>query len=121
MVPVLINYHSVVSITICCVPLIPRWPCQSSLKESMKLLGNDANSNVQTQEVATMELKHKSVDGMAKCYNLICNLETQLHKMKTGADESDSDDNESSRKSKRMELLEKALSAAYEKLENFSG
>ena len=41
--------------------------------------------------------------------------------MKTGADESDSDDNESSRKSKRMELLEKALSAAYEKLENFSG
>ena len=68
-----------------------------------------------------MELQQKLVGGMAKCYNLIFNLETQLHEMKTRADESDSDDNESSRKSKRMELLEKALSAAYEKLENFSG
>ena len=93
------------------------------LQESMKLLGskNEANSNAQqTQEVATMELQHKSVDGMTKCYNLICSLETQLDKMKTGAEENDSDDNESSRKTKRMELLEKALSAAYEKLENFS-
>ena len=39
--------------------------------------------------------------------------------MKTGADESDSDDNESSRKNKWMALLKKSLSTAYEKLENF--
>ena len=65
------------------------------LQESMKLLvPTGGNTILQNQEVATMDLQHKSVDGMTKCYELICNLEKQLEKMKDNTDGSDSCDNE---------------------------
>ena len=90
------------------------------LQESMKLLvPTGGNTILQNQEVATMDLQHKSVDGMTKCYELICNLEKQLEKMKDNTDGSDSCDNESN-KNNRTKALENALSAAYKKLEKFS-
>ena len=92
----LFHYHSVVPVWRS-ISSVPSWSCHPS---SCKVVS-------------------QLISSLTKCYELICNLEKQLEKMKDNTDGSDSCDNESN-KNNRTKALENALSAAYKKLEKFS-
>ena len=68
----------------------------------------------------TLDTEHKAVDGMAKCYQLISNLEAQIETINRKKNDASATDGGASKIEEKIGMLEKALFATYAKLEKFS-
>ena len=97
------------------------------LKETMSILAGvtgetDSNtaSNFNQAAALTLDTEHKALDGMAKCYQLINNLEAQIEAINRKKTDASATDGGASKMEEKIGMLEKALFATYARLAKFS-
>ena len=98
------------------------------LKETMSILAGatpgetDSNtaSNINQAAALTLDTEHKALDGMAKCYQLINNLEAQIEAINRKNTDASATDGGASKMEEKIGMLEKALFATYARLAKFS-
>ena len=97
------------------------------LKETMSILAGvtgetDSNtaSNFNQAAALTLDTEHKALDGMAKCYQLINNLEAQIEAINRKKTDTSATDGGASKMEEKIGMLEKALFATYARFAKFS-
>ena len=89
-------------------------------KETLTFLSQTAQGHTEEPSASTkLNTEHTQLDGMAKCFEIIRNLDSQIEKLSAKCGFESDEDNE--KEDEQMQILKKAKMAAYKKLQMFSG